>query len=646
MERRSRALDDQDTLLTLPLSDFPNTSSATAKTTTNNNKDDDDLILIALPPKKDGGLTMEDLIRGKSVYILGNTSEKNVHTNNNLHPSAAVAAEQQQQDDGNNNNVGGSIEPIAARLIVEGEEGSSGKTLELTRVETSNTYIVVPPMLCKKNGEDNTTMDGDDNDDGISGSNNKRQKLLDSSSANTTSKTSNDELEKKKTKLFTMPARSVGLVPGEESPATFFLDPLHLKPGHFASKLRTSLSGWMYDPFDPPVVMEEESSEECIKNTNLLFGYTIPELAHICRTSQSEIEYAICNRIFGAVDALAIPSSSSTNNTRRYGMLSEEGRQTVAMAIVTAMLESDLDLVWKFPTTSSSEGKDSKEQTKGMQLSLLMEEVRSHWHRLEGSQDDDAPSSSSQPQQLEEEGPHLTDSQSQNFDSQSQFGTPSQFPQYTNDNNHQSLQLADEIIWHCLRPILHYDIPPGTSTTTKDTMPEIVQLIPDEVAKLAAHHVFLRGTPRSLSSASSQQQIGAGSAVWWEEDEFMEAWSMRLPSMSSKYEPRVELLKGVAICGMKEVDGGSSGEDGKQQVRQWQYFPETGQSLVPSIRIKSMFAMQDAWTLDEAVPYLEKFVVCNNEDGDGRLKPMVADLLRKYAKSVPMGTGEVKYVKA
>ena len=593
MERRSRALEDQDTLLTLPLSDFPNnTSSATTTTNNNNNKDDDDdLILIALPPKKDGGLTMEDLIRGKSVYILGNTSEKDVHKNNNLHPSvAAVVAEQQQQDDNDNNgssNVGGSIEPIAARLIVEGQEGGSGKTLELTRVETSNTYIVVPPMLCKKNGEDK--MDGDD-DDGISGNNgsNKRQKLLDSnSSANTTNK-SNDELEKNNKKLITMPARSVGLVPGEESPATFFLDPLHLQPGHFASKLRASLSRWMYDPFDPPVVMEGSSEEG---NNKLMFGYTIPELAHICRTSQSEIEYAIHNRIYGAVDALAIPSSSSTNDntniTRRYGMLSEEGRQTVAMAIVTTLLESDLDLVWKFPpsTSSSSEEKDNKEQTTGMQLSLLMEEIRSHWHSLEGNQDDGAPSSS-QPQQLEE-GPHLTDSQSQNFDSQSQFGTPSQFPP-TNDNNHQSLQLADEIIWHCLRPILHYDVPPATSTTTKDTMPEMVQLIPDEVAKLAAHHVFLRGTPRSLSSASSsQQQIGTGSAVWWEEEEFMEAWSMRLPSMSSKYEPRVELLKGVAICGMKEVD---SGEDGKQQVRQWQYFPETGQSLALSIRIKSMFA--------------------------------------------------------
>ena len=173
-----------------------------------------------------------------------------------------------------------------------------------------------------------------------------------------------------------------------------------MKPGHFASKLRSSLSRWMYDPFDPPMVMEEESSEEGNDNTNnnlLLFGYTIPELAHICRTSQSEIEYAIHNRVYGAVDALAIPSSSTTDNTnmtRRYGMLSEEGRQTVAMAIVTALLESDLDLVWKFPTTSSSEGKDSKEKTKVMQLSLLMEEVRSHWHGLEGSEDDDAPSSS------------------------------------------------------------------------------------------------------------------------------------------------------------------------------------------------------------------------------------------------------------
>ena len=38
-------------------------------------------------------------------------------------------------------------------------------------------------------------------------------------------------------------------------------------------------------------------------------------------------------------------------------------------------------------------------------------------------------------------------------------------------------------------------------------MPEQVQLLPDEVAKLAAHHVFLRGTPRSSSVSLSCKLI-------------------------------------------------------------------------------------------------------------------------------------------
>ncbi|KAL7533154.1 hypothetical protein ACHAXR_005070, partial [Thalassiosira sp. AJA248-18] len=150
------------------------------------------------------------------------------------------------------------------------------------------------------------------------------------------------------------------------------------------------------------------------------------------------------------------------------------------------------------------------------------------------------------------------------------------------------MQLSDEVIWHCLRPVLHY-----AYTSTKNMMPETVQLLPDEVAKLAAHHVFLTGMYRSSTATSS---VGAHNAVTWDEEELIETWSSRLPSMSSKYEPRMELLQGIAISKTKE----------------WQYFPEAGLPLVPSLRIKSMFAMQDVWTLEEAVPYLGKFIV---EDG-------------------------------
>ena len=64
-----------------------------------------------------------------------------------------------------------------------------------------------------------------------------------------------------------------------------------------------------------------------------------------------EIEHAVRSRSFGAEDALAILSSDATSPTR-YGLLSEEGRQTVATAIASALLETDLELEWEFPLSS------------------------------------------------------------------------------------------------------------------------------------------------------------------------------------------------------------------------------------------------------------------------------------------------------
>ena len=517
----TRRLDDPSndgvTLLTLPLSDFPGASSAAAAATTNGSAknddgarggggvaDDDALVLVSLPPS--GGLTMDDLTGGH-VYILGETSENDVDSSI---PSAPA------EDSGGG---GGSIEPVAARLIVEGQ---GGKTMELTRVETSNTYIVVPPMK----------TDG-----------NKRQKMDDASS-NGNGKT-----------LVSMPARSVGLVPGEDSPSCFFLDPCHLKEGHFAGKLRGCLSRWTFDPFDPPV-----------EGAGKIFGYTVAELAHVCRTSQSEMEDAVHNRKFGAEDALALPSWSDKTAPVRYGMLSEEGRQTVAAAIVTTLLETDLELAW--------EGGSGE----GTKLAPLMAEIRDSWIRLEG--EDRGPS---QPQP---EAPHLTDSrEADTQESQSQFGTPSQLPA----TQTAPLQLADEVIWHGLRPLVGH-------VGTKDDVPQHVRFIPNRVAGLAAHHVFLRGTPKSASS----QTIGAGSAAVWEEDELMDAWAMHLPSMATEYDPKAELLKGTAISETKSID--ASGGEGAKIVQCWRYFPESGLPLVPLQRIKSLFAMKNAWTLEETVP--------------------------------------------
>jgi hypothetical protein len=78
--------------------------------------------------------------------------------------------------------------------------------------------------------------------------------------------------------------------------------------------------------------------------------------------------------------------------------------------------------------------------------------------------------------------------------------------------------------------------------------------------------------------------------------------------------------------------------------------------LDPALRVKSMFAAKDAWTAEEATPYLERFVVAsllmhdNDNDGggadDGRGLPncrstttttLVANLLGRHAWEMTVG---------
>ena len=65
-------------------------------------------------------------------------------------------------------------------------------------------------------------------------------------------------------------------------------------------------------------------------------------------------------------------------------MLSKEGRQTVVSAIVSALLETDLELAW----TASPDGKEEEDRGKegggGTELAPLLEEVKTLWMREEG----------------------------------------------------------------------------------------------------------------------------------------------------------------------------------------------------------------------------------------------------------------------
>jgi len=266
-----------------------------------------------------------------------------------------------------------------------------------------------------------------------------------------------------------------------------------------------------------------------------------------------------------------------------------------------------------------------------VELAPLVEEIRARWHAEEG--DAATTSSSSKPASaVNPYAPRLTDSQSQEG-SESQFGTPSQFPTQTQST--APGKLAEEVIWHCLRPILHCDSSIGSSgvASSKDDLPKKAQLLPDEVAKLAAHNLFLQGTPRGATGSSSS------GVQWWNEKELMETWSLRLPSMSRGYAPRTELLRGIAISetgsaadaaakDMETANGTGVPQDAQTKTVQWQYFPEAGLPLVPSMRIKSMFAVRDVWSLEDAMPYLAKFVVGSEKEGGAR------DILGKYAKAI------------
>jgi hypothetical protein len=144
-----------------------------------------------------------------------------------------------------------------------------------------------------------------------------------------------------------------------------------------------------------------------------------------------EVRDAVGGRTFGAEDAMALPwsysppspSSSSSGGgegegrggilVRRYATLSEEGRRTVSSAIVSALIEYDSDLAWADTTTTTGDDDDDHEEEEEeagndggtIRLSSLIDEVRARWRRSEGDDDDDA-----------------------------------------------RPDLADEVVWHCLRP--------------------------------------------------------------------------------------------------------------------------------------------------------------------------------------------------
>ncbi len=109
---------------------------------------------------------------------------------------------------------------------------------------------------------------------------------------------------------------------------------------------------------------------------------------------------------------------------------------------------------------------------------------------------------------------------------------------------------------------------------------------------------------------------------------------MRLPCISSSYEPRTELLRGIAISEIREDGSGDDASDAPKNPC-WTYFPEAALPLDPALRVQTLFAMRDVWTLTEAIPYLQKVIVAGSPDDQGKgLDSMVADLFGRFANPI------------
>ncbi|KAL3786755.1 hypothetical protein ACHAW5_002956 [Stephanodiscus triporus] len=152
--------------------------------------------------------------------------------------------------------------------------------------------------------------------------------------------------------------------------------------------------------------------------------------------------------------------------------------------------------------------------------------------------------------------------------------------------------------------------------------------------------------------------------------------------MPSGYEPRIALLRGIAVFETTTTGGGKGEDDNEDDdgedndamenardaigrgglERRWRYFPEAGLPSDVALRIGSMFALRDAWTAEEATPYLERFVVVasssdregggdyGNGSGRSTTTTTVADLLGRHARATTAPEGGkidvsvVKYV--
>jgi len=176
------------------------------------------------------------------------------------------------------------------------------------------------------------------------------------------------------------------------------------------------------------------------------------------------------------------------------------------------------------------------------------------------------------------------------------------------------LKRGEDEISECIEAVVRYCLCKLRLDDTHEKEETCVKLDVNKIAIFIAHYLFISQTKP------------------WEQSVFLSEWNRLMPGVGILYEPKIELLKGVALIASnvdpetlekskKAMEYSVTGK-GESSLVHLKYFPRESLPLDAYERFKALFKEQSTWTLNDLEPYLETLVSFGEES--------VTDLLLKY----------------
>lgn len=124
----------------------------------------------------------------------------------------------------------------------------------------------------------------------------------------------------------------------------------------------------------------------------------------------------------------------------------------------------------------------------------------------------------------------------------------------------------------------------------------------------------------------------------WEKETFIKEWYQLMPGVGSLYEPKLTVLRGIAIETsdispmVADVPLDMSERNDEGIPTYLKYFPRECLPSSPDGRFKALFKEKTTWTFDELMPYIEDLL-------DKSQFKTAQELLLNYTKIAPKEEG-------